>query len=217
MFDHCIGQEVRAFITFTCDVIFKISRYPYFPAVDDNIALSHIAALLGSAGLKDAAQALGRKLTITELPESTEPVQQIVKQQRLSSKIILDEGLYDSKSYFTQDFHASQEKFSIFFLSEPNKCFKIFLERVKTLTIKILKSFLVLREYPNFTLYFLSTFYTLPHLIGSGLKSYLDKIETSGSEWREVTDLLIQLLQPNPKNRPNACQALDMEFFTKHS
>lgn len=101
MFDHCIGQEVRAFITFTCDVIFKISRYPYFPAVDDNIALSHIAALLGSAGLKDAAQALGRKLTITELPESTEPVQQIVKQQRLSSKIILDEGLYDSKSYFT--------------------------------------------------------------------------------------------------------------------
>ena len=79
----------------------KFSRYPYFPAVDDNIALSHIAALLGSAGLKDAAQALGRKLTITELPESTEPVQQIVKQQRLSSKIILDEGLYDSKSYFT--------------------------------------------------------------------------------------------------------------------
>ena len=53
---------------------------------------------------------------------------------------------------------------------------------------------------------------------GNRLKlNFLDKIETTGSEWREVTDLLIQLLQPNPKNRPNACQALDMEFFTKHS
>ena len=72
----------------------NFSRYPYFPAVDDNIALSHIAALLGSAGLKDAAQSLGRRLIIAELPESTEPVQQIVKQQRLSSKIMLDEGLY---------------------------------------------------------------------------------------------------------------------------
>lgn len=56
--------------------------------------MSHIASLLGSAGLKDAAQSLGRRLTIAELPESTEPVQQIIKQQRLTSKIALDEGLY---------------------------------------------------------------------------------------------------------------------------
>lgn len=128
-------QKIDVWAAGVCLIIVLARRYPYFPAVDDNIALSHIAALLGSAGLKDAAQSLGRRLTIAELPESTEPVQQIVKQQRLSSKIMLDE----------------------------------------------------------------------------------DKIETTGSEWREVTDLLIQLLQPNPKNRPNACQALDMEFFTKHS
>ena len=92
MLDHCTGQKVRAFATHNCNRT-NNSRYPYFPAVDDNIALSHIAALLGSAGLKDAAQSLGRRLTISELPESTEPVQQIVKHQRLTSKITLDEGI----------------------------------------------------------------------------------------------------------------------------
>ena len=95
---------------YCCQII--NSRYPYFPAVDDNIALSHIAALLGSAGLKDAAQSLGRRLTISELPESTEPVQQIVKHQRLSSKITLDEGIF---FHFGQKFGPKDIHFLMFF------------------------------------------------------------------------------------------------------
>ena len=167
--------------TFTIHYCYRIinSRYPYFPAVDDNIALSHIAALLGSAGLKDAAQSLGRRLTISELPESTEPVQQIVKHQRLSSKITLDEGIF-----FILGRSSGQKTY--IFTRGPGVQGTVFPIRGR-----------------NF---------------GTRLKlNFLDKIETTGSEWREVTDLLIQLLQPNPKNRPNACQALDMEFFTKHS
>ena len=42
---------------------------------------------------------------------------------------------------------------------------------------------------------------------------FLDEIEIRSDDWREATDLLVQLLQPNPKNRPHACQALEMAFF----
>ena len=67
-------------------------RYPYFPAVDDNLALSHIAALLGSAGLRDAAASMGRKLTTANLPEANLSVQQFVRKQRLSSTQATKDG-----------------------------------------------------------------------------------------------------------------------------
>ena len=61
-------------------------RYPYFPATDDTVALSHIGELLGLAGLREAATSLGRKLTIAGLKETSFTVQQIVRKQRNSSK-----------------------------------------------------------------------------------------------------------------------------------
>ena len=74
-------------------IIIKI-RYPYFPAVDDNLALSHIAALLGSPGLRDAAASLGRKLTTADIPDSSLGVEQFVRKQRLSSTQTTPDGKY---------------------------------------------------------------------------------------------------------------------------
>ena len=79
-------------------------RYPYFPAVDDNLALSHIAALLGSAGLRDAAASMGRKLTTANLPEANLSVQQFVRKQRLSSNQATKDGQFLSlRRIFSND------------------------------------------------------------------------------------------------------------------
>ena len=74
------------------DVIMKKIRYPYFPAVDDNLALSHIAALLGSPGLRDAAASMGRKLTTADIPDTSLGVEQFVRKQRLSSTQTTPDG-----------------------------------------------------------------------------------------------------------------------------
>ena len=70
-----------------------LKRYPYFPACDDTIALSHIGELIGLAGLREAATALGRKLTINGLKETSATVQQIVRKQRNSSKHPTETGM----------------------------------------------------------------------------------------------------------------------------
>ena len=45
-------QKIDVWAAGVCFIILLARRYPYFPAVDDNLALSHIMALLGSAGLR---------------------------------------------------------------------------------------------------------------------------------------------------------------------
>ena len=67
-------------------------RYPYFPATDDTVALTHIGELLGLAGLREAATSLGRKLSIQGLKETSFTVQQIVRKQRNSSKHPIETG-----------------------------------------------------------------------------------------------------------------------------
>ena len=76
-------------------------RYPYFPAVDDNLALSHIAALLGSAGLRDAAASMGRKLTTANLPEANLSVQQFVRKQRSSNQATKDGQFLSTRWVFS--------------------------------------------------------------------------------------------------------------------
>jgi cell division control protein 7 len=130
---HRQDQKIDVWAAGVCLLILLSRRYPYFPATDDTVALTHIGELLGLAGLREAATSLGRKLSIQGLKETSFTVQQIVRKQRNSSK------------------------------------------------------------HP------------------------IETDDTRGQEWREVTDLLIRLLQPNPKNRPNAGQALNMDFFVNYA
>ena len=85
-------QKIDVWAAGVCFIVLLSRRYPYFPAVDDNLALSHIAALLGSAGLRDAAASMGRKLTTAQVPEAAIGVQQYVRKQRLTSTQACEEG-----------------------------------------------------------------------------------------------------------------------------
>ena len=109
-------------------------RYPYFPAVEDSLALVHIASLLGKSSIMEVAVSLGKRLSFAGIPDPVHSLAETVHLQRKNSS----RGV-----------------------SSPS--------------------------------------------------------ETASSEWRHVIDLLRSLLNPDPKKRPDASEALQMDFFLLYS
>lgn len=127
-------QKIDIWAAGVCLIILLSRRYPYFPAVEDSLALVHIASLLGKSSIMEVAVSLGKRLSFAGIPDPVHSLAETVHLQRKNSS----RGV-----------------------SSPS--------------------------------------------------------ETASSEWRHVIDLLRSLLNPDPKKRPDASEALQMDFFLLYS
>ena len=126
-----MSQVKNVFLSNNLRLLF---RYPYFPAVEDSLALVHIATLLGKSSIMEAAVSLGKRLSFSGVADPVHSLAETVRLQRSNSS--------------TGPAHQG---------------------------------------------------------------------ETESPEWRHVLDLLTCLLTPDPKKRPDAAEALKMDFFLLYS